>query len=135
MDTPHPRGVNAIAFEAIHGNVSVMTEFGIIAHNAPSGMKVFEIPRDRCVVLDKDSVLTSKLESIRESILNGTFDRANQPTVTLQFAHSRTHNQSPGPRVDCHCTTKKCTSCKCAKAKTGCTSSCKCNGNCENPNN
>ena len=81
-DTPHPRGVNAIVFEAIHGNVSVMTEFGIIAYNAPSGMKVFEIPSDRYVVLDKDSVLTSKLESIRESILNGTFDRANQPMVT-----------------------------------------------------
>ena len=102
MDTPHPRGVNAIVFEAIHGNVSVMTEFGIIAYNAPSGMKVFEIPSDRYVVLDKDAPLTSKLESIQESILGGSFDAEKHELITLQFAHSRTHGQCPGLKVKCN---------------------------------
>ena len=84
---------------------------------------------------DKDAPLTSKLESIHESILNGSFEAEKHALITLQFAHGRTHGQSPGLKVKCNCTTNKCTNCKCAKSKTGCTSNCKCNGNCKNPNN
>lgn len=135
-DVSHPWGVNGIVYKLGRNNVgsiSVVTVHGLIVCGQPK--RTYYVPADRYVILPAEAPLDKNLEKTRDLIQAGDFDPTKCQRVSMQEAHSLTYFQSPGGRMKCSCKSKKCTTCKCAKAKTACTSGCGCTGNCGNPNN
>jgi hypothetical protein len=134
-DISHPRGVPGIVFDVCKSNaggIQVATEHGIIVPGKKS--KKYFIPDDRYVVNSDDTTINPKLDVIRRSIMDGTFDAENQSRVTLQRAHSLLYGVLEGGRKKCTCKKKCGPRCSCVRGKTSCNSSCKCpGGDCGNP--
>ena len=117
------------------GSILAVSEWAIISQ----GGGHYWLPSDKYIVAahadSEEFVLTSKLESIRDEVLCGSFKRSKQPKVTLQKAHQAMTGLSPGGKKKCTCKSGCTRHCGCWKSKTACCSSCGCCGNCDNPYN
>jgi hypothetical protein len=142
-DISHAVGVVGIIIKARKsGGILVCSEYGILAHGKK--LQDFWIPVDRYRVSqapNADAVLTEGLDRIRTETLEGNFNRDDYISVTLQQAHRHTVGHTPVGKGACRCKGGNCTrSCGCWSPRNGsaarpCSSSCSCNGNCNNPNN
>jgi hypothetical protein len=109
---------------------------------AQSGKKDWWIPDDQYILRYKpneDAPIAVELQKIRESILDGTYNTSNKSKrCTIQEAHKVITKQvSPQKMGKCSCLKGKCIPkrCGCATHQRKCTSACRCNGNCTNPQN
>lgn len=119
---------------------------GVVASRAGSGRNVYVVcaagvlsaknkpiayaPEEMGVL--KNPTLPSKLRSIQESVRNGTFDMKLQPVTSVANAHKVLYGSDSHGRGRCKCKNGCAKHCGCRRKKIPCSSSCICNGNCEN---
>ena len=135
-DITSPKGLMGIVFQLAgpdSSSIAVVTVAGVITFG--TNKKLLYVPAEKYKVWKDPVVMVPELEKIRASVLDKTFDVDAQPRVTPMCAHAQIHGHSQGGKLKCGCKTKKCTTCKCAKANLPCTSACACNGSCGNPSN
>jgi hypothetical protein len=140
-DIPDARSSIGVVFDMKEaGGVRVCTEYGVLV----TGQKRsdFWIPSDRYRVVaginheGSIAVHGLGLDSIREAVLNGTFDVANYDGLTLGEDQKRYIGQTPLKRSrGCKCGVrsgkKGCSKqCICIRDGVPCNSSCLCMGNC-----
>lgn len=131
----HPYGLLGVVYKAADsGGILVVCEHGIITSSGSS--KDFWVPNDqyRVVALAGDkAVITTKLQEVREAVINGSYQYDKQPRISYSKYHDITiQSTSPTRKGRCSCK-KGCrkSTCGCLKKGLTCHSGCGCNGNCE----
>jgi hypothetical protein len=78
---------------------------------------------------NEDANIPKVLESIRRSIIDGTYNETQIKLTTIQAPHQMAVGvTSPCKKGDCECKDGKCGGrCGCIKARKACTSRCACN--------
>jgi hypothetical protein len=121
------------------GGVLAATEYGLLCHSTEK--KLWYIAHDNYTILYKvneEAPISPKLDWVRKSIIDNTYDEKNVAKVSIQEVHRRVTGQtSPPKRGACKCAPGNCKTkrCPCVKDGIKCRSECKCNLNCCNPEN
>ena len=138
--SPPTAGVRAVVFNTKEetGGIQVCSEGGIRCQNG----KLFWIPCDRYRVTssaDQSAVLTDGLTTIRNEILQHTFNVATKKKISLNQAQKQFTGRSPRKKSVCHCRGGRCGNrCGCTRRRNNgnstriCSSACSCSGNCQN---
>ena len=114
------------------GGVRVATQHGIISH----ARGVFWIPTGQYIMSwrrDEHANIPPDLQSVRDAIIDCTYDEDAAAKLSIQEVHQRVTNSiSPCRKGKCSCTKGNCSKGRCGCIKKGykCTSACSCNGNC-----
>ena len=139
-DVSHPTNIIAIAYKTKPtGGVLAATEYGLLCHSTDK--KLYWIAHDNYTIkykVNEEAPISPKLATVRQAIIDKTYNEKEVPKVSIQEVHRRvTGQKSPQKRGNCGCAPGNCKTkrCPCFKLGIKCRSECKCNMNCCNPEN
>ena len=120
----HAQGLIGVVFEVKPtGGIKVCCDHGIITHSGGPG--VYWVPVDKYVVKarpDEYIPLPDKLDTVRNLVLEGRFNKKHFPTISYGMLHKiNISAASPAKKAPgCKCKKGKCgKSCGCRKKKLG----------------
>ena len=133
----HAHGTLGVVFDCKEtGGVRICTQWGVITMGL--SQNDYWIPRNRYVVRfrpDEDAVIDNELQTLKDQVLEGNFVEGSHSHITLQEYHRNLVGIPPQGRRNCRCKDGRCSRrCGCWN-KMPCSSSCSCNGECDNPKN
>jgi hypothetical protein len=137
-DATQANGIRCIVFCASDsGGVRVVCEHGVItrgliARGRPPGVLYLSIEMYK--KLNPNISLNGKLQKLRNSVLDGTFNADQCCALTMTMAHKKIWGRSTVGKRKCQCRGCCGPQCGCKRKKVPCSSGCGCSSCCSNRN-